>query len=463
MSFIAAQNRYRPDIDGLRALAVVAVILYHAEIPGFPGGFVGVDVFFVISGFLITGILARSFSSGTFSLIEFYERRARRILPALFVVALGVLAAAPFLIHAWDLAPIGRNLKYVVTSVANLDFYKTLSNYSGDDASLTPMLHTWSLSVEEQFYIVIPFLWMLLSRFTGNPSHWLKLFAGAALVSFAANLWMLPRDQSACFFLLPYRAWELAAGGILALSPLPKLTPMASRMTGLAGLLMILAASVWFSHETPFPGPWALLPCLGAILVILSGLGEKATLPQRILSSRPFVFVGLISYSLYLVHWPVLVFSGYQEQYSGKAMTGWGTAGLLALIFLGGWLSWRVVEKPFRRSGFWTRRRIFVFAWTGAAALFGLGYFYQKSPVFLKLLPEGARELAEARFSSNPLLKGEQSQEEVDNYYRYGSSEVEPDTVLWGDSHAAVLAYPLHELALSNNRSFLAYGRNSTP
>ncbi len=463
MSFIAEQNRYRPDIDGLRALAVTIVVLFHAEVPGFPGGFVGVDVFFVISGFLITGILARSFTAGTFSLVEFYERRARRILPAMFVMVLGVLAVAPFIIRPWDIAAVGRSVKYVATSVANVDFHRTLSGYSGDDASLTPLLHMWSLSVEEQFYIITPFLWLVLSKFTRNPSHWLKLFAGTTLASFALTAWMITRDQSACFFLLPYRAWELAAGGLLALAPLPVIKQGTSRVLGLAGLVMILAATFFFSESTTFPGPWALLPCGGAILVILAGLSATPTFPTTLLRARPVVFVGLISYSVYLLHWPALVFIHYHEQYSGTEMPWWGMALLIALIFVAGWLSWRYVETPFRKSGTWTRRRIFLFAWTGIAALFGLGYFYQKTPLFINLLPPGAKEMAEARFSINPLLKEDKTLPEVNMARRYGSPDGVPDTVLWGDSHAGAITYPLHELALSKNRSFLFHGRGGTP
>jgi len=463
MSFIAEQNRYRPDIDGLRALAVTIVVLFHAEVPGFPGGFVGVDVFFVISGFLITGILARSFTAGTFSLVEFYERRARRILPALFVMVLGVLAVAPFFIHAWDIATVGRSVKYVVTSIANIDFYRTLSGYSGDDASLTPLLHMWSLSVEEQFYIFTPVLWLLLTKFTRNPAHWLKLFVVVALISFIATAWTVMRNQSACFFLLPYRAWELAIGGLLALAPTPVVKPVTSRILGIAGLGMILTATFWFTEDTIFPGPWALLPCLGAILVILAGAGASPVFPTTLLRTRPFVIVGLISYSVYLLHWPALVFVNYHEHYSGTEVGWWGTVVLIALVYAGGWLSWRYVESPFRKSETWTRRRIYLFAWSGIGALFLLGSFYQKTPLFMSLLPDGAREMAEARFSYNPLMKEDTSPSELDKPHRYGSPDAVADTVLWGDSHAGSLAYPLHELALRNNRAFLFHGRGGAP
>ncbi len=463
MSFIAEQNRYRPDIDGLRALAVTIVVLFHAEVPGFPGGFVGVDVFFVISGFLITGILARSFTAGTFSLVEFYERRARRILPALFVMVLGVIAAAPFIIRPWDIAAVGRSVKYVATSVANVDFHRTLSGYSGDDASLTPLLHMWSLSVEEQFYIITPFLWLVLSKFTRNHSHWLKLFAATTIASFALTAWMITRDQSACFFLLPYRAWELAAGGLLALAPRPVIGPNTSRVFGIAGLGMILASTFCFSEDTTFPGPWALLPCAGAILVILAGLSESPSFPTTLLRARPVVFVGLISYSVYLLHWPVLVFVHYHEQYSGTEMAWWGMAILIALIFVGGWLSWRYIESPFRKAGKWTRKRVFVSATTGIITIFGFGYFLQKTPLLIKLLPVGAEEIAAFRFSKNPINEGSNTHQKANDARRYGSPEGEPDTVLWGDSHAGMLVHPLEEVALGKNRSFLFQGCVGTP
>lgn len=463
MSFVAEQNRYRPEIDGLRALAVTVVVLFHAEVPGFSGGFVGVDVFFVISGFLITGILARSFASGTFSPLEFFERRARRILPAFFVMVVGVVLVAPFIISPWDIPALGRSVKYVALSVGNIDFYRTLGEYSGDDASLAPLLHTWSLGVEEQFYIAAPFFWLALCKFTRKPSHWLNFLAGMTLASFLLTAWTISRDQPACFFLLPYRAWELAAGGLLALAPMPTIKPTISRVFGTAGLGMILAATFCFNESTTFPGPWALLPCVGAALVIAASLGTNITFPSTLLRTRPLVFTGLISYSVYLLHWPALVFVNYCERYSGTDALWWQTGALICLTYVAGWISWRFVENPLRKPGKWSRGTIYVLASIGIAILFGLGYFIQKTTLFLERLPEEARLIAEARYSNNPMFSDERSPATLQNPHRYGSPEGVPETVLWGDSHAREIAYPLHELALVKSRSFHFYGRSGTP
>ncbi len=166
---------------------------------------------------------------------------------------------------------------------------------------------------------------------------------------------------------------------------------------------------------------------------------------------------------MYLLHWPALVFVNYHEHYSGTEVSGWGTVILIALVYAGGWLSWRFVESPFRKSETWTRRRIYLFAWSGIGVLFAQGSFCQKTPIFMSLLPDGVREMAEARFTHNPMIKDKGSLSEIDNPHRYGSPDAVADTVLWGDSHAGALAYPLHELALRNNRAFLYHGRWGAP
>jgi len=463
MPEIPERHHYRPDIDGLRAIAVTIVVLFHAGIPGFAGGFVGVDVFFVISGFLIVGILSRSFSSRSFSLVEFYERRARRILPALIAVVFLVMAITPFIIKPWDIAAFGRSVKYVALSVANVDFKNTLEGYGGADADLTLMLHMWSLSVEEQFYLFVPLMWMLLCRFTQDIRYWRCLFIIIALMSFGVALWMIGRDQSACFFLLPYRAWELAIGGGLALTPIRSLGPRICGFLGTCGLIMIAAATVFFGENTLFPGAWALLPCCGAALVIIAGYSGGSFFHHIVLRARPVVMVGLISYSVYLVHWPALVFVRYREQYSGSVTPWWGMLAVVMSVYALGWLSWRFVETPFRKSGNWSRRQIFVLSGLGIASMYGLGYFYQKTSIFTRLLPPEARAMAEARFSINPLLKKREINLYPNEGQHYGDMEIAPDTVLWGDSHARVLAFPLHELALANKKSFILYQRRGTP
>lgn len=363
---------YRHEIDGLRALAVLPVIAFHAGFPGFSGGFVGVDVFFVISGYLITGILAGDLADGRWSIARFYERRARRILPALFVV----LAASVLVAHLLLLPPQFKDFSASVFSVvlflSNMLFLGEV-DYFAPSADEIPLLHTWSLAVEEQFYIVFP----LILRALWRGGHERALFWGVAAVTlgsfaFSEYAW---RSISAAqsFYFLPSRAWELGAGALCALARPIRLPGSLRQGLGLVGLGLIVLSVVGLNREMPFPSARALMPVGGAVAVIL--FATSGTLAARLLSLRGVVAVGLISYSAYLWHHPVFVFARLAlDQAPGTlAMLG------LAALSLGlAALSWRFVEEPFRaRSGRapWLARggTVFGAALAGIAVFAGIG------------------------------------------------------------------------------------------
>ena len=297
-------TRYRADIDGLRAIAVIPVLLYHVGVPGFSGGFVGVDIFFVISGYLICGMIDADIRKGSFSLANFYKRRILRILPALFVMFLVTSVLAAFYCLPVELVDYARSLASAVASVSNVYFAQT-AGYFDAPAETKPLLHTWSLGVEEQFYFAAPLLMLLVHRFV--PKRAGLLFAIIAVVSFAGALAMSTRNPTFAFYLTPFRAWELAMGALLSVEflPVPE-TEFWRNVGGVSGLLLLLGVIVFGSPAMPLLAMTGLA-AVGTTLVIASS--ERAvSAAGRLLSLRPFVFVGLISYSLYLWHWPLTVF-----------------------------------------------------------------------------------------------------------------------------------------------------------
>lgn len=350
--------RYRPEIDGLRSLAILPVLLFHSGVPGFDGGSVGVDIFFVISGFLITGIIADELAAGRFSILDFYERRARRILPALTFFSLLTLVAAWLFFLPDFFEDFSRSLVAVATFTSNLYFWK-YSGYFEHSAHLRPLLHTWSLAVEEQFYIFMPIVMWALYRYAKRFLFW-GLAIGAAL-SLALSIYATSLAPTANFFLLPTRAWELLLGSLLAVASVRQLPSGLNSVLGFAGVAAIAVAVFGYSEATPFPGLSALVPCMGAVLIILTG---RNTPVGAVLSTRPIVFIGKISYSLYLAHWPVVVFIRYvtlQEPTMFHAVV------IILVSFALAIFSWRFVESPFRvRRATGTHSRLVVLP--GAAA-----------------------------------------------------------------------------------------------
>lgn len=349
---------YRSDIDGLRALAVVSVVLFHIGLGAIPGGFVGVDVFFVISGYLITGILYREIDGGHFSLWRFYERRARRILPAATVVILTVLVASYAFLLPGAYVDAAKSGIAASLSAANLYFFSTVSYFDGGGDS-KPLLHMWSLAVEEQFYLVFPLLLIMLRKFGQNAMRAALVVLG--VLSFALACFWVKTEPMAAFYLPHARAWELILGGLLAVFrwKAPASVWVRNGMA-LFGLVLILSSLRGLNSASAFPGFSAAPACLGAGLLLAAASSERGNIVSWGMSLPPVRFVGLISYSLYLWHWPVIVF--YHE---GAAFLPFelptGRMGQVAMLVVSlalATLSWRFIERPFRKSTAATSRRV---------------------------------------------------------------------------------------------------------
>ncbi|GGL80629.1 acyltransferase family protein [Wenxinia marina] len=326
--------KYRPEIDGIRAIAVVSVIFYHAGAP-IPGGFVGVDIFFVLSGYLITSLLLRDLERGTFSIADFYERRARRILPALFVVIAACLPLSLWIMSPDQIARFGRSVVGAALFMSNVFFWRE-GGYFDVSAELKPLLHTWTLAVEEQYYLLFPPALWWAWKFCRRVAFWLIL--GTALASFGLALWTSGEFATASFFLTPTRVWELLAGSLCAFSALPRI-----RWLGEFGVGLILTSLVVINESMLWPGFWTLLPVIGTTLVVL--FCQPGGLAHLALSTRFMVGIGLISYSGYLWHAPLFAFLHLRApELVTPAIMGL----LIALTFMLAWATWRYVEQPFR-------------------------------------------------------------------------------------------------------------------
>ena len=358
--------KYRAEIDGLRALAVVPVILYHAGFSLFSGGFVGVDVFFVISGYLITTILLDDLENKTFSIKKFYEKRIRRILPALFLVMLvSVVFAYCFMIPV-AMKDFSKSLIAVCLFISNIFFWKT-TGYFETTAEEKPLLHTWSLAVEEQYYMFFPILLFLLWRFGKNRVFW-TITALAAISFFFSELVLRKQDVLANFYLAPPRAWEIFAGSIAAFL-IKKKDFQESNLYSLLGFVLILYSIFCFNEATPFPSAYTLVPVIGTVLLII--YGSQQTIIARFLSLPIFVGIGLISYSAYLWHQPILVFS--RTLFYNLDKNTFLLIALIALSFLLAFLSWKFVEKPFRDPSKISKKQLIISLGSVFVILLSLG------------------------------------------------------------------------------------------
>lgn len=354
---------YRPDIDGLRALAVAAVVVYHAFPTALRGGFVGVDVFFVISGFLISSIIFDRLSAGTFTIGDFYVRRIRRILPALLVVVLLVLGFGYFVLIEDEYAQLGKHVASAMLFISNITLYRE-SGYFDLSGDTKPLLHLWSLGVEEQFYLIWP---LLVAFFWRRRWPVAGLLIGMALLSFAANLLLMRADPSAAFFWPISRFWELMGGAALAHTMRSRKLAGLTHARGALGLGMIAVAVVFFNGRMAFPGWAAVLPVVGTMLVISAG--PSAWTNRYLLAARPVVFLGLISYPLYLWHWPLLSYAHIIED-----RTPLGTTRLCLLVaaVVLAWLTYVIVEKPLRFGGGVRHKERLLVGGLVAVGVFGL-------------------------------------------------------------------------------------------
>ena len=435
---------YRPDIDGLRSIAVLPVLLFHAGflsiagIPVAPGGYVGVDVFFVISGYLISKIIHAEISSNNWSVATFYARRVRRIFPALFVVYAACLIWAAGFGLAGDAQAVQNAVFSSILFVSNLNFAGQ-SGYFDTGLQNNPLLHTWSLSIEEQFYILFPLILIALRR--ASRTALLTALALLVTASFAASVFLSLTRPDSAYYSLSARAWELGAGSLLAIWAPRRLSRWVAETLGLIGLAAIFYAIVSFDKATTFPGPWALVPVLGAAAIILSGSAGK-TMISHALGLAPLRGIGLISYSLYLWHWPVLValrLSGYGDRVS--ALAGIGASFLLAF------LSWRFIETPCRRAGSSrsaaavVRGGVLAMAAMACAAVIVPLANDQLRPMAedLKLLAayDGAADKASMREGQCFLTTRSGGMENFDSDTCLSKDPTKENILLIGDSHAA--------------------------
>jgi peptidoglycan/LPS O-acetylase OafA/YrhL len=455
---------YRPEIDGLRAFAVVPVILFHAGFTAFSGGFVGVDVFFVISGYLITSIIKSDLESGTWSLARFYERRARRILPALFLVAFFCMPFAWFWLGPDDLRDFTKSLTAVATFSSNFLFWSQ-SGYFESAAELKPLLHTWSLAVEEQYYLAFPLLLMALWNKTGFR-HVMTVLLAITAGSLVYSQWRVEAGSSGAFFLLPSRIWELAIGALLALNweKLEQVSAVHSARWGNAlsalGLLLLLAAIFAYDKETSFPGVHALLPTLGAGLLIT--FANQSTLVGRILGSRPALGVGLISYSAYLWHQPLLSLARHRTLGAPSAAL---SVAICVATFGLAYLSWRHVEIPFRDRTRVGRRKLVAISVLGTLMLALAGLTPALSKGYAVRYNEQVKRLAEA----NPPQPGQVACITSERFpIKNGGACVYGNparvtTAVLGDSHTIPFLNGLHEGFQARGEGFLHLMHTACP
>ena len=425
----ATAVKYRPDIDGLRALAILPVVWFHSDLPGLSGGFTGVDTFFVISGYLITLIIHRELAGGRFSFARFYERRVRRIAPALLLVSATATVAGYLLLLPYELKDFGASALAALGMVSNVYFWRTGGYFALADG-ITPLLHSWSLGVEEQFYLLFPAALLISQRF--NQTR--RTIGFLASASFALCLISTARSPAAAFYLLPPRGWELMIGAALAVG----LLAVPERLkgpAGAAGVAMLVAAAFLLSEAEPYPGWRALLPTIGAGLVIGAG---PATAANRLLSIPPLIYVGRISYSLYLWHWVIFVFLRHWRA-DLRLPPLWSLAGIALAVGLAA-LSYHWVEKPARDRS--RPYRSVVIPCVVAAVMISLacGAAWLRGG-FPQRLPPTVAKLAARHDAIAPLARactdiGFDAALQRCHLGPPGS----PRFVLWGDSHAAAIS-----------------------
>ncbi len=445
--------KYRAEIDGLRALAVIPVILFHAGFDLFSGGFVGVDIFFVISGYLITAIIIADIESNRFSILRFYERRARRILPALFFVMLVCIPFAWLWMTPKELQKFSESLFAISFFSSNFLFW-TESGYFATAAEFKPLLHTWSLAVEEQYYLLFPVFLLFAWRFGRNKVFWM------IVVLLLASLWLSEwasgqggRIAGGNFYLFPTRAWELFAGSLSAFIIRARGIKKNNALA-LIGLLAIIFSIFFYSEATPFPSLYALVPVGGTVLLIL--FSDEATLASKILSQRFIVALGLVSYSAYLWHQPLFAFARLLNTYHPSPFV---MAFLSLFAFFLAYFSWKYIETPFRRKRDIKPRAIFLFSFSGLLAFSAIGIYghlsqgllnpYFKSAPNVEYLSLGDKVDHVGDICDFQPLQNAASVSRCD----FGDLQSEDTVVLIGDSHAQSVSFSLDEqLKMLNKR-----------
>lgn len=447
--------RYRADIDGLRALAIIPVLFFHASL-GFTGGYVGVDVFFVISGFLITSIVAREIQNGSFTYKDFWERRIRRIFPASFVVTVVTFLVGFFVFLPPGTESLAKAALAQVLMVANFYFWQQDGYFAGP-SDLEPFLQMWSLAVEEQFYLLLPLL--LTFTFKRGLKRVILILSGIAILSFVWSIIALGKFPAATFFLLPSRAWELLLGSLLAFVPIRQQSKARSQILATLGLALILGPVFLYDKTTAFPGLAALPPCLGTVLLIYAH-GDGSSWIKPLLASRPVVWIGKISFSLYLWHWPLLAYARLLNLEEPSPLT----RGLLVLAsIILAVLSWRFIEQPFRKKTILAERKPLFRRYLQATLFSGIIFtaIYKLDGIPARFQGDNARyaeaamelpgvpytDLSSGKF---PLLIPE-------------SDLPETPILVWGDSHADSLFAGIADLLKKHERNCFYATRGGTP
>ena len=450
---------YRTEIDGLRAVAVLAVVLFHARL-GCPGGFVGVDVFFVLSGFLITSLILRDLESSKFQLVDFWERRVRRIAPALTVWVAVTLAAGWFLYLPDDYARAGQSVVAQGLVLSNI-YHGWKIDYFTPATEAFPLLHTWSLAVEEQFYIVLPLVLMGIRRWM--PGRLLMILTVTGIVSFGLAVWLTATYPRVSFWILPTRAWELMLGSILAACP--RWGSTASRgireVASWVGLVAILVSISWFDEKVPFPGVATLLPTLGTFAFIWANAAGR-TSSGAVMAWAPLVFIGKISYSYYLIHWPVIAYADYwyRDEMTWPVRLGLMlAAGLLAVVSL------YVVETPIRKGQILAARRpLFVTTIVTTVALMIAGFWgYREQGVRSRFDAAAQKFLPSDRMTQFPVTAMKTPDIEKGKLCEFGDPTGKLTCLAWGDSHAMAMMPVLDDLCHEHGLKGLAAMYSNTP
>ncbi|GIX03581.1 MAG: acyltransferase [Planctomycetaceae bacterium] len=453
-------DRYRPDIDGLRALAILPVVCYHAQL-GCPGGFVGVDVFFVISGFLITGMITQALHAGQFRFPDFWLRRIRRLLPALTAMLFTVIAIGWWWLLPEEYRRVARALRAHVFLTANHHFWKR-TGYFDPAAEEHPLLHLWSLAVEEQFYLFLPVLmWWCWNR---NPAQLQRWLVAATTLSFVASCWAIVHAEKSAFYLLPYRAWELLIGSLLVwrTSYAARWSRITAETLGWLGILLILGAVCCFHRELPFPGPLALMPCLGAACCVLAHARQDTSSAQLLM--HPLLrLIGKISYSWYLWHWPIMVFSRLNQfdEWSLKQrwMCVWLSVGVA-------WLSWKWIEQPIReRRWLSSSRTLWQVAACSTLCLLVLAVSIDWLGGFPSRLPTSALNLLAAHQDKDCIREMTSLDAQHERWQELGIIDHQSPVswMVWGDSHAMALLPVLDRLWKEQGIRGWAATRSATP
>ncbi|PNQ74703.1 hypothetical protein C1T31_00755 [Hanstruepera neustonica] len=445
---------YRPDIDGLRAISVLLVILYHVDSTLFTGGFIGVDIFFVISGYLITSSINKQISNNSFSFKEFYLRRIKRIIPVLIFVLIVVTIPAYLFLFADDFESYSRTVLHTMLSTNNFYLWSANNNYFVGNTELMPLLHTWSLSVEEQYYIIWPILLYILHRFLNvkNITYAvIALLIGTTLLS----IYMTGLDKSMAYYLLPARFFELLMGGTLAIlwDRIPKFSKPTNHIISIIGILLVIIPSIVLTKMSVFPGLNAFWPCLGAVLVILTGKEKDSKgVVNNLLELKSMVFLGLLSYSMYLWHWPIIVFM----KYLGYELTVSMVLSIIAATILLSYFSWKFVEQPFRYKFKYTFSKALLYILLPSLIIASLIYgVIDGNDGFTNRFPN-LTEFDKRENFPNEVRSGCYNKLRVGNFEacNIGTTKNKVDGILIGDSFACHTGFFLDVLAKDANLYF---------